>query len=127
MSLISSSPSDRTVLVVDDEAELREAIVEILLGDQISAVGAASGQEALRLIEQRPIALILLDLMMPEMDGRQVVDELRRRGHDIPVVLVSASRDLRRVALELGLAAITKPFDLDDLLRVVREGLAEAA
>lgn len=118
---------ERTVLVVDDESELRDAIVEILRGEEIAAVGASGGEEALRMIEERPIALVILDLMMPEMDGQQVVAELRSRGIDVPVVLVSASRDLRRVAHELGLPAVAKPFDLDDLLDVVHAGLNRLA
>ncbi|AKU90358.1 response regulator [Vulgatibacter incomptus] len=113
--------AEKTVLVVDDERDIREAIVEILLGDDIAAFGAASGEEAVRIASEQPIGLLILDLMMPEMDGRQVVEELRRRKLDVPVVLISAGRDLKRVASELGLPAVEKPFDLDHLLSTVRE------
>ncbi len=119
------APTSRssTVLVVEDEGDIREAIVEILLGDEIDAVGAPDGEEALRILEERPIGLVLLDLMMPGMHGSEVVEEIRRRGIDVPIVLLSAGRDLRRIAGELGLPAVEKPFDLDHLLSTVHAGL----
>ncbi|HWV39504.1 MAG TPA: response regulator [Vulgatibacter sp.] len=116
-----------TVLVVDDEGDIRDAIVEILLGDEIDAMGAASGEDALRILSERPVGLVVLDLMMPGMDGREVVSALRERGYDTPVVLISAGRDLKRVAAELGLPAIEKPFDLDHLLAMVHENLGRGA
>ena len=112
-----------TVLVVDDDPDIRESIEELLRSDGLDAAVAANGQEALRVIEQRGIGVVLLDLMMPVMDGRQMVEEMRKRGISVPVVLLSAGRDLRRVSQELGLPAIEKPFDLDELLAKVREHL----
>jgi len=112
-----------TVLVVDDDPDIRESIEELLTSDGLHAAVASNGLEALRVIENRPIGVVLLDLMMPVMDGRQMVEEMRRRGLSVPVVLLSAGRDLRRVSSELGLDAIEKPFDLDELLTKVREHL----
>jgi len=126
MNLDGDGVDPRTVLVVDDEGDIRDAIVEILLGDEIAALGAASGEDALRILAERPVGLVVLDLMMPGMDGRQVVGALRERGIDVPVVLISAGRDLKRVAHELGLPAIEKPFDLDHLLSTVHANLAQA-
>ena len=116
-------PVEPTVLVVDDDPDIRESIEELLRSDGLEAIVAAHGEEALRILEQRPIQVILLDLMMPVMDGRQMVEEMRRRGIEVPVVLLSAGRDLRRVAQELSLPAVEKPFDLDELLEKVREHL----
>ncbi|WP_373045029.1 response regulator [Vulgatibacter sp.] len=117
--------AEPTVLVVDDDPDIRESIEELLRSDGLDAAVAANGEEALRVIAQRPIQVILLDLMMPVMDGRQMVEEMRRRNIDIPVVLLSAGRDLRRVSQELGLPAVEKPFDLDELLGRVRENLPQ--
>ncbi|HEY0840024.1 MAG TPA: response regulator, partial [Vulgatibacter sp.] len=105
MTFDGIEPDARTVLVVDDEGDIREAIVEILLGDDLAAVGVGSGEDALRFLAERPAGLVVLDLMMPGMDGRQVVGELRKRGIEVPVVLISAGRDLKRTAAELGLPA----------------------
>lgn len=120
-----ASPS-QTVLVVDDDPDIRESIEELLRSDGLDTASASNGEEALRVLEERSIGVILLDLMMPVMDGRQMVEEMRRRQLEVPVVLLSAGRDLRRVAQELGLPAIEKPFDLDDLLDNVHESLSPA-
>jgi DNA-binding response OmpR family regulator len=113
----------QTVLIVDDDPDIRDSIEELLRSDGLPPATAANGEEALRALETGPVGVILLDLMMPVMDGRQFVEELRRRRIDIPVILLSAGRDLRRVAAELDLPAIEKPFDLDDLLGKVRSEL----
>lgn len=115
--------AEPTVLVVDDDPDIRESIEELLRSDGLDAAVAANGEEALRVLGQRKIDLVLLDLMMPVMDARQMVEEMRRREIDVPVVLLSAGRDLRRVSQELGLPAVEKPFDLDELLERVRENL----
>lgn len=115
-----------TVLVVDDDPDIRDSIEELLRSDGLDATGASNGEEALHLLTQRPIGVVLLDLMMPVMDGRQLVEEMRKREIAVPVVLLSAGRDLRRVAAELDLPAVEKPFDLDELLERVRASLPAA-
>lgn len=117
--------ADPTVLVVDDDPDIRESIQELLRSDGLEAAVAANGEDGLRVLDQRHIDVVLLDLMMPVMDGRQMVEEMRRREIDVPVVLLSAGRDLKRVAQELGLPAVEKPFDLDELLDRVRENLPD--
>ena len=113
------------VLVIEDEADLRALMVGLLEGDGYPAVGAADGEEALRLLCNdglRP-CLILLDLMMPRMDGWAFRARQRRDPvlAGIPVVAVTgygqnlAARPLDAVAI------LTKPFDLDALLSVVAQ------
>lgn len=116
---------ERTVLVVDDDPDIRDSIEELLRSDGLETTGAANGAEALRLLTERPIGMVLLDLMMPVMDGKQLVEEMRRREIAVPVVLLSAGRELRKVAAELNLPAVEKPFDLDELLDKVRAALPE--
>lgn len=111
------------VLVVDDDPDIRDSIEELLRSDGLQATSAANGVEALNILSKTPIGVVLLDLMMPVMDGRQLVEEMRRREIDVPVVLLSAGRDLGRVSKELALPAVEKPFDLDDLLDAVRKNL----
>ena len=119
-------PTDatQTVLIVDDDPDIRDSIEELLRSDGLPSATAANGEEALRALAAGPVGVILLDLMMPVMDGRQLVEEMRRRKLDVPVILLSAGRDLRKVAAELSLPAIEKPFDLDDLLAKVRDALS---
>lgn len=113
------------VLVVDDDPDIRYSIEELLRSDGLQATGAANGAEALRILAEAPIGVVLLDLMMPIMDGRQLVKEMRRREIHVPVVLLSAGRELEKVSSELSLPAVEKPFDLDHLLDTVRANLAQ--
>ena len=107
------------ILVIDDEEMIRESLVEFLDEHGYEAVPAVDGRDALRKLANsspRP-CLILLDLMMPVMDGWQFAAELRNREEDIPIVLLSAARDLRTHAKALSAAEIIeKPFDLSELL-----------
>lgn len=112
------------VLVVDDDPDIRDSIEELLRSDGLRATGAANGAEALRILGEHPVGVVLLDLMMPIMDGRELVEEMRRRNIVVPVVLLSAGRELRKISKELSLPAVEKPFDLDHLLDTVRANLA---
>ena len=109
------------IFVVEDEEMIRDSIVEFLDEHGYEAVGADDGEDALEklaLSELHP-CLILLDLMMPMMDGRSFREEQLRKPEiaDIPVVLFSAYRDLTKIAADLHAAAyLAKPLKLADLL-----------
>jgi CheY-like chemotaxis protein len=113
------------VLVVDDDVEIREVLVEILEDNGYETAAAANGREALRkLHEEAPPSLILLDLMMPVMDGRAFREEQLRTPAlaDIPVVVVSAYRDLEAQSAGMEVKAhLSKPLEIDELLRVTRQ------
>lgn len=116
--------SDKEILVVDDDLAILDMITELLGYEGYQVVTSSSGGEALLRAKSAPPALILLDLMMPEMNGWQVVAALRSapQTSTIPVVLVSARRDLSATAEHLGVQYfLEKPFDLDDLLRVIQQ------
>lgn len=121
----------KKVLIVEDDASLRSAVEE-----KLSAVGyrvriAIDGQEGLRVaIEEKP-HLILLDLMLPKMDGLSLLKELRRDswGQDVPVIVITvlSETDARREeAKALGaFAYIDKSrYTLEDVLEKVKEGLS---
>ena len=111
-------------MVVEDDADTRELIVELLHDDGYAVVSAGNGREALDASRHLPGApsIILLDLMMPIMNGWEFLDE---RRHDpalagVPVLVLSAD-PTRQLAAQQGVAAIiAKPFDLTRLLRLVR-------
>lgn len=112
------------ILVVDDDPSLL-ALLRILLDSSgYDAVVAADALEGLRLAESNPMDLVLLDLEMPRMDGREFYKEFRARGHRTPVIIVSAyGADSARA--ELGAqAAVSKPFDPTKLTTMVRETLS---
>jgi len=108
------------VLVVDDDPDIRELLFTALEDEGFEVVPAGNGREALAIIRTFRPDVIVLDLMMPVMDGWQFASELRIRdegAEDIPTVLLSAARDLRAHAEAMSAAEIIeKPFDLADLL-----------
>ena len=110
-----------TILVVEDEEESRQALMQILELEGFSTVGASNGAEAMDYLRtsSRP-CLIVLDLNMPVMNGRQLRAELRQVEElaIIPVVVVSAQESF--AAADLGaVGAFRKPLDVDALVKVV--------
>ncbi|NBB16855.1 response regulator [Caulobacter sp. SLTY] len=117
------------VLYVDDEADLRElAQFSLELDPDMRVVTAASGAAALEHLRQAPVDVVLLDVMMPKMDGPTVLTTLRAEiGGAPPVIFVTARAlpDERRRLREMGaLDVITKPFDPMTLAKTVRTALA---
>jgi two-component system, chemotaxis family, chemotaxis protein CheY len=113
----------RTILVIDDDADLRDVVTEVLSEAGYDALAASGGREALHLLAEgaRP-ALILLDMMMPDMNGRQFREEQtkNRAWSAIPTVVVSAYVDVAEAARELGTAGgLQKPVRMDALLQLV--------
>ena len=108
----------RLVLVVDDDPDILQTLGLCLSTEGYRVSMAANGKEALeRLSGERP-AIILLDLMMPVMDGWQFVAEMDRRGErTAPLLILSADRAVQGHASKLRADAfLAKPFDLDELL-----------
>ncbi len=105
----------KRLLVVDDDPDIRLGL-RALFEDRYDVVVARDGGEALRLIEDDGIDVMVLDLMMPAMDGPGLLAALDVRGIRIPAVVVSAFGDVRqRVSSEHGLEFVAKPFDVDEL------------
>lgn len=112
------------VLVVDDERGIQIVLQEILELEGYAVRVASDGAEALAALAQWRPHVILLDLMMPRMDGsafRAEQQDLASDLRDIPVVVVSGARDAQQRADAVQAAAlIPKPFDLDDITNTVR-------
>lgn len=109
------------VLVVEDNADLAE-ITAYVLGQAGFAVRVAeNGERALRAVAERKPALVLLDMLMPVMDGWQCAAALRAvHGYSLPIVVVSAAEDVATIREEICADdALCKPFDLRALLEVV--------
>ncbi len=114
----------KTILVVEDEAPIREVLAEILRDEGYAVLVASNGAVALVVVAERRPDLVLTDAMMPGLDGLGLLRRLRAdpRTAAIPVVVTSAA--LRPGSADLdGAAFLAKPYDLDDLLRAVRDGL----
>src|SRR5688500_1722717 len=103
-----------TILVVDDNKGVLEFLLLLLSKCGLSAIGASSGRECLKIVKSRPVDLILLDVMMPVMDGLQVCQQLKKVSPAVPVILLTARDDMmtRAAAMELGVDEfLTKPVN----------------
>ncbi|MGZ3632163.1 MAG: response regulator transcription factor [Candidatus Limnocylindrales bacterium] len=112
----------KTILVVDDERHIVDLLRLYLEQAGFAVVSARDGQEALRLAERHDPDLVVLDLMLPELDGLEVTRELRRRG-DVPILMLTARREDvdRIVGLEVGADDyLTKPFNPRELVARVK-------
>ena len=109
-----------TVLVVDDEPAIREIVATLLEDEGYRVRHARDGVEALATIDDDTIDLVVSDVVMPRLDGASLVRKLRRRGHLIPVVLMSAV--YADVDLP-GVRFVPKPFEIDRLLGTVASAL----
>ncbi len=113
------------VLVVDDEREIREAIRIYLRGEDIETVMATNGQEAVDLMKQKEIHLILMDVMMPGIDGI-VATSLIREFSNVPIIMLTAKSEDTDKIMGLSLGAddyITKPFNPMELVARVKSQL----
>ena len=111
------------LLVVDDEEAMRVALVEALKAEGYRVTSARDGEEALALGCQHEFDLVLLDVMMPKLDGYAVCHEWRKRGRDMPVLMLTARGqvDDRVQGLDSGADDyLVKPFSLKELLARVR-------
>jgi len=111
------------ILIADDEPEIVRGLEDNLRFEGYQTVSATNGQDAIALALSDAPDLVLLDIMMPRMSGWDVCRELRRRGVDVPVIMLTArGAEVDRVlGLELGADDyVTKPFSLRELLARVR-------
>lgn len=103
---------ERTILVADDEPEIAELLKLFLERERCRVIVAGNGQEAWRIIQQEQVDLAVVDIMMPELDGYQLIGRIREK-HTIPVIILSAKGgDVDKVT-GLGIGAddyISKPF-----------------
>ncbi|HYO51868.1 response regulator [Archangium sp.] len=116
--------SERTILVVDDDSDIRGSVADALEEEGYRVVCASNGKDALHLLRDERLRpdLILLDMMMPEMDGWAFRGEQRKDAElaSIPVVVFTAYGVPSETANQLGAAGfLKKPPRLDDLLRAV--------
>ena len=111
------------LLVVDDEQFLREAVVLFLISLGFTVASAGTGTEALRLARTHPFDLLILDVMLPDLDGFEIIQRLRRDRNHVPVIFLTAkdAREDKVAGLTIGGDDyITKPFHLDELTARVR-------
>ncbi len=118
----------RRVLIVDDEAGVRESL-RMVLKNAYEAVAVSSAPEALSQLAAASVDVVLLDIVMPGIDGLELLEEIRGRHPTLPVVMLTATRTVKTAVTAMKLGAfdyLTKPFDVDQL-RVVLDKATENA
>jgi len=119
--------SGHRVLVVDDDPDIRDLLCAVLEDDGWEARPAANGKVALGVLEHWKPDLVVLDLMMPVMDGWTFADRLHERW-SIPIVVLSAANNVQAHAQRLGAAAVVpKPFDIAQLLPTLQTAAGGAS
>ena len=117
-----------TILVVDDEEHIRVLLQRVLEGAGYGVVTAASGQAALAKLANASISLVLLDIRMPELDGFQTL-ELIRKQYNMPVIMVTGMGEVNSVSSALTLGAddyVKKPLQPRELLARIEAKLRRA-
>ena len=115
--------AEARLLVVEDEEMILELLAGSLRFAGFEVTTAASGAEALRAVAASRPDLMLLDVMMPDGDGFEVVRRMRSSGPDVPVIFLTARNGVRERVAGLALGAddyVTKPFSLDEVLERIR-------
>ena len=111
------------ILIVDDEELIREVLKEYALHEKYEVVEAANGKEALNKIKQdKDIKIIILDIMMPKMDGFEVAKEIRKTS-DMPIIMLSARGEEydKLQGFDLGIDDyITKPFSPKEVMARIK-------
>ena len=112
--------NNTSILIVDDEASNRDILSRRLAREGHTVAQASSGKQALMMMEVERYDMVLLDLMMPEMDGYAVLSTIKteQRWRDTPVIMVSAAdnaRDVQRCLTRGAYDYVTKPYEMNVL------------
>jgi two-component system response regulator AtoC len=119
----------KSVLVVDDEVGTRESLRMILKNDY-EVFLAKNAEEAFLLAKERSPDVVLLDIILPDLDGMKVLEKLKQKDPDLIIIMITATRTVRTAVEAMKLGAydyITKPFDTDELSLVIRRALSAQA
>ncbi|HTP79897.1 MAG TPA: sigma-54 dependent transcriptional regulator [Bacteroidota bacterium] len=119
----------RTILVVDDEKSVRDSLRMILEYEKYDVEFAENGDQALQKLDKFPVDAVLLDVKMAGMDGLEVLNRIRKRSSDLPVVMISGHGSIETAVEATKLGAydfLPKPLDRDKLLVTVRNALQQS-
>ena len=117
-------------LVVEDDPAIRRLVEKLLRRQHIEIDTAGDGRTAVEKLQANEYSVLILDLMVPELNGFDVIDHIKREGKHLPVVVVSAvsQQALTKLDLDVVKVVISKPFDVDEFTKAVltlcREGNA---
>jgi DNA-binding NtrC family response regulator len=116
-----------SILIVDDEAAIRESLQTLLEMENYSVECAATGEEGLNRIAERPFDLVLLDFALPDKNGLEVLHDIRERDRDLSVIMITAYGTVENAVLAIQAGAtnfIQKPWDNEKLLADIQAAVA---
>jgi CheY-like chemotaxis protein len=121
----------KTILVVEDEATLHEALTEFLSGEGFEVLSAMDGEEAVILATSKKPDLVLLDIILPKKDGYEVMEELKKneKTKNIPIILLTnleSAEDIQR-AFDKGATTylVKSDYKLEEVIKKIKETLGE--
>ena len=126
---VNENLAEKTILIVDDEDDVRESVREVLSDEGYRVVDTGDGTRVLRMIEEEKPGLVLLDIWMPQTDGIGLLKEIKNKEPDINVVMISGHGNIHTAVTATKAGAfdfIEKPLSLDGLLLTVRRAFGEA-
>ena len=115
-----------SILVIDDEEIMREILETLLSREGYSVRLASNGTEGLDLARSLPFDAVIVDMMMPGIDGLQVLEELHKQDEELPVVMITAFASMENAISAMKKGAfdyITKPFKNDEVIVVLRNAI----
>jgi len=122
-SVVANEKLNPKILVADDDQVMRNCVKDLLAAYGYNSTLSENGKQAIALMAQQKFDILLLDLMMPEMDGHQVMIEAKRRFPDVDIIIVSGDATFSNAAKALRQGAkdfISKPYKPEDLIKSIR-------
>ena len=119
----------KSILIVDDEIGARESL-KMVFKDEYEVLLAKNAEEAFRQMKDRSPDVILLDILLPDLDGLKVLEQMKREDPDAMVIMITATRTVKTAVEAMKLGAydyVTKPFDVDELRLIVNRALSNQA
>ena len=115
-------------LVVEDDPAIRRLVEKLLRRHSIDIDAAADGRTAIEKLKENRYSVLILDLMVPELNGFDVIDHIKEAGYGLPVAVVSAvsQQALTKLDLDVVKVVISKPFDVDEFTKAVLALCAES-
>lgn len=117
----------KKILVIDDDTIMRGTLVDILSSQNYNVMEASNGVEAIKKISKEHFDMIVTDILMPEMDGIELILEIKEKYPNMPIMAISgggfiSAENYLKAAMELGAnSMVVKPFDIDNFIKKVKE------
>jgi len=116
----------KRILIVDDDKDLRFNLSSILKEEGHEVIAASDGKQTLKVIAKSAPDLVLLDIKLPGMDGVELLQEIKRKWNNLPIIMLTATSDVKSAVKAMKLGAydyITKPFDDEELILIIKKAL----